>query len=256
MQSDRSMGLLEMTDNSPVAVAIVSKNPLAREGLRRVIEGEVLTVVETHASSRGLTNTQKRSNPSIVILDHGKDQKNLAEIEACQSAAPDAKIVILSDKFDFDMMLEAFDAGVHAYIVKRIGCEALIGSLKLVHLGEKVMPSELASGFSARLSSGQELSFLPEAERMALLSDREIETLRHLIVGLPNKVIAARLDITEATVKVHVKAILRKLNVQNRTQAAIWAVNNGIEVNQSDASAAKETESSQSESAAETEAAQ
>ncbi len=223
-----------MVRTTPVTVAIVSDNALAREGLRRILDGEELTVVESHSSSSGLADLkERRSNPAIVILDIGADHDNAAEVESCQAAMPDAKVVVLTDDFNFEPMLEAFNAGVDAYIVKRIDCEALIESLKLVHLGEKVMPSELARGFPSRWS-GNSLPSMPDREVISELSDREIETLRYLILGSPNKVIAGHLDISEATVKVHVKAILRKLGVQNRTQAAIWAVNNGIELSQPD----------------------
>jgi two-component system nitrate/nitrite response regulator NarL len=182
-----------------------------------------------------------------VILDIADVEDTGDEIQACQSAMPDAKIVILSNDFNFDLMFEAFKAGVDAYIVKRVDCAALIGSLKLVHLGEKVMPSELVSGFPARWT-GRVLPSMPERDAISLLSDREIETLRYLILGSPNKVIAGHLDISEATVKVHVKAILRKLGAQNRTQAAIWAVNNGIELNQVELVAANELDSGRSDS--------
>lgn len=229
-----------MQNRSPVSVAIVSDNALAREGLRRILEGEELTVVESHSSSRALASAQARPKcPGIVILDLASDENSCAEVEACQRAVPDSKVVVLTDELNFDMMFEAFKAGVDAYIVKRIDCEALIGSLRLVHLGEKVMPSELASGFPARWT-GRVLPSMPEREAISQLSEREIETLRYLILGSPNKVIAGHLDISEATVKVHVKAILRKLGAQNRTQAAIWAVNNGIELNQPDLVAANE----------------
>lgn len=236
-----------MENRSSVTVAIVSDNALAREGLRRILEGDELTVVESHGSSSGLVNSQERGScPEIVILDIGDDESNCAEIEACQRAMPDAKVVILSNDFNFDLMFEAFNAGVDAYIVKRIDCEALIGSLKLVHLGEKVMPSELAKGFPARWT-GRVLPSMPEREAISLLSEREIETLRFLILGSPNKVIAGHLNISEATVKVHVKAILRKLGAQNRTQAAIWAVNNGIELKQAELLAANGADNAKSE---------
>ncbi|MEN7538021.1 response regulator transcription factor [Aurantiacibacter flavus] len=227
-----------MENSSHVSVAVISDNALAREGLRRILDGEEFVVVGSHASSRGLAELQDHQiKPEMVILDIGDDHNLSAEIEVCKRAMPDAKVVILSNDFDFDLMFEAFKAGSDAYMVKRIDCEALIGSLRLVKLGEKVMPSELAKGFPARWT-GRLLPSMPERDAIALLSDREIETLRYLILGSPNKVIAGRLDISEATVKVHVKAILRKLGAQNRTQAAIWAVNNGIELNHSELASA------------------
>lgn len=236
-----------MEDVEPVTVVIVSNNPLAREGLRRILEAHQITVIESHSSSGGLVSSQERGSfPEILILDIDEKENNCAEIETCQRAMPNAKIVILSNEFDFDLMFEAFNAGVDAYIVKRIDCEALIGSLKLVHLGEKVMPSELARGLPARWT-GRVLPSMPEREAICLLSEREIETLRFLILGSPNKVIAGHLNISEATVKVHVKAILRKLGAQNRTQAAIWAVNNGIELKQAELIAANGADNAKSE---------
>lgn len=226
---------------SPVTVTVVSDNALAREGLRRILEDNQFTVVESYSSSCDLTKSKEMTSPDIAIIDIGDVPEVADEIELCQRALPDTKIVVLSNDFDFDMMFEAFKAGVDAYIVKRIDCAALIGSLKLVHLGEKVMPSELVNGFPARWT-GRVLPSMPEREAISLLSEREIETLRYLILGSPNKVIAGHLDISEATVKVHVKAILRKLGAQNRTQAAIWAVNNGIELNQAELVAANEAD--------------
>ncbi|MHA7819595.1 MAG: LuxR C-terminal-related transcriptional regulator [Erythrobacter sp.] len=236
-----------MNKCSPVTVTVVSDNALAREGLRRILEDDDFSVVESHTSSRDLARSREvQFSPEIVILDLGDVESLTDEVEACRSAMPETKIVVLSNEFNFDLMFEAFKAGVDAYIVKRIDCAALIGSLQLVHLGEKVMPSELVSGFPTRWT-GRVLPSMPEREAISLLSDREIETLRYLILGSPNKVIAGHLDISEATVKVHVKAILRKLGAQNRTQAAIWAVNNGIELNQAELIAANEADNGQSE---------
>ena len=223
-----------MENQAPVPVAIVGKNILAREGMRQILNGEIFSVTQSYDSSIGLLEKSERDEtPSVVILDETEDETLSAEVEQLNDELPDARVVVLSSDFDFDAMVGAFRAGVDGYIVKRIGCEQLIGSLNLVHLGEKVMPSELAMGLPQRWSQGSTPA-MSERELGALLSDRESETLRHLILGAPNKVIAGHLDVSEATVKVHVKAILRKLGVQNRTQAAIWAVNNGIDLERSD----------------------
>jgi len=229
-----------MKNLSRVTVSVVSDNALAREGLRRILEDADFSVVGSHSSCKELAGcNDTQVSPDIAILDIGDVEAATDEVEACLCALPDAKVVVLSNDFNFDLMLEAFKTGVDAYIVKRVDCAALIGSLQLVHLGEKVMPSELASGFPARWT-GRVLPTMPNREAISLLSEREIETLRYLILGSPNKVIAGQLNISEATVKVHVKAILRKLGAQNRTQAAIWAVNNGIELNQAELVAANE----------------
>ncbi len=221
-----------MLDCAPVPVAVVSRNTLAREGMSRILDGDIFSVTESHDSSLGLLkNTERDACPRLVIIDEAEDQSVCSEVEQLQEELPEARVVVLTNAYDFDAMVGAFRAGVDGYIVKRIGCEPLIESLKLVNMGEKVMPSELAKGLPRRWVSDS-LSTMSQRELIDLLSEREIETLRYLIAGSPNKVIAGHLNISEATVKVHVKAILRKLGVQNRTQAAIWAVNHGINLKQ------------------------
>nr|WP_272914659.1 response regulator transcription factor [Aurantiacibacter rhizosphaerae] len=127
-----------------------------------------------------------------------------------------------------DCLIDAFEAGADGYILKNISCESLVNSLQLAACGEKVVPGELVKQLPqfAHATADQVKA---EGELSDILSEREIATLRCLVMGYPNKVIARRLDIGEATVKVHVKAILRKLNVQNRTQAAICGVNYGVQ---------------------------
>ena len=136
--------------------------------------------------------------------------------------------IVAKGDYEFDEVALAFGNGIDGYIVKEISCEPLIESLKLVALGEKVLPSQLArtlSDFHPRFESGNQ----HDTASAACLSEREAEILRCLTVGMANKVMSRLLNISEATVKVHVKAILRKLRLSNRTQAAIWAIKHGFE---------------------------
>ncbi|MEZ0169737.1 LuxR C-terminal-related transcriptional regulator [Microvirga sp. TS319] len=152
-----------------------------------------------------------------------------------------ARVVILADGFDLDEMKLTLQAGADGYCLATTGCEAMIKYLDLVMLGEVVFPS--SAFLSTMMPSGQVIvpeaesaaiaTSLPQIERIAeakdsvirTLSSREAEILQCLMEGAPNKVIARKLDVAEATVKVHIKAILRKIRVANRTQAAMWAVN-------------------------------
>jgi len=214
-----------------LSAVVVGKNSLAREGLRRILAEENFSVQASVESGTSflLANAEDES-PNLFILDNSTADHLESELEALNTSFPKSRKVVLSDQFDLDEVVEAFKFGVDGYIVKEISCEALMKSLRLVAMGEKVMPSQLAqhlSGMEER-SQAPQLSRNPDVSR--ILSDREITTLRYLLVGHANKVIARRLEISEATVKVYVKAILRKLRVSNRTQAAIWAFNNGVQV--------------------------
>jgi len=129
-------------------------------------------------------------------------------------------------------VLCAFEAGADAYLAKTISHEVLIKSLDLVMLGEAVFPSSILglirrgaskAGDDEHEADGVEYGEAESEPIPKQLSVRETVILRCLMQGDSNKLIARKFDIAEATVKVHVKAILRKIHAKNRTQAAIWA---------------------------------
>ncbi|WP_181832707.1 helix-turn-helix domain-containing protein [Bosea caraganae] len=115
--------------------------------------------------------------------------------------------------------------------MKTINCSTLIKSLELVMLGESIFPSAILTrmadehGLDIEIEDEIAVEEPPILHSSRSLSAREMQILQCLVRGQSNKMIARNLDIVEATVKVHIKAILRKIHVQNRTQAAIWAVN-------------------------------
>ncbi|WP_201863173.1 LuxR C-terminal-related transcriptional regulator [Microvirga soli] len=177
----------------------------------------------------------------LVILDANLYPAMLAHgIASIKEQYPQARVVVLSDSFNLDDMKSAFQSGADGYCLATTGCEALIKYLDLVMLGEVVFPS---AAFLSAISDTRDqaenkeplaITVLPAHLPLGLeshdspirtLSSRESEILQCLMQGAPNKVIARKLDVAEATVKVHIKAILRKIRVANRTQAAMWAVN-------------------------------
>ncbi|MFC3174623.1 LuxR C-terminal-related transcriptional regulator [Novosphingobium bradum] len=217
-----------------VGIVLFGRNDLLREGLRRIIEsnGFDVSATEQHLTLFLAGNPGPLRRPAKLFIIDAADSVDVDEesIEAVHHHAPDARIVILHDAFDMDYMIDAFQAGIDGYIVKSITYESLIECLRLVIMGEKVMPSALASHlpeWGRRLHQAQ-----PACPVSQLLSARELQTLRCLSRGDPNKVIARELDISEATVKVHVKAILRKLGLHNRTQAAAWTLHAGIDLDE------------------------
>lgn len=219
-----------MTD-AILSAVVVGNNSLAREGLRRILAEENFSVQASVESGTSflLANAEDES-PNLFILDNSTTEHLESELEALNSSFPKSRKVVLSDQFDLEEVVDAFKYGVDGYIVKEISLDALMKSLRLVAMGEKVMPSQLAQHLSGMEEKAQVPQFARNPDVTRILSEREITTLRYLLVGHANKVIARRLEISEATVKVYVKAILRKLRVSNRTQAAIWAFNNGVQV--------------------------
>ncbi|MDQ2634990.1 MAG: response regulator transcription factor [Pseudomonadota bacterium] len=169
-----------------------------------------------------------RSGDRVLLLLQKPDRLAALseEIETLKACAVPPWIVILARTLDAAEIAESFVHGVDGYLLEEISPEALVESLNLVMLGEKVFPSQLVELLTeADWARGRSRV---AGEYDAHLSERESEIVNWLVRGAPNKVIAGKMAITEATVKVHIKAILKKVGVHNRTQAAIWAVQRGL----------------------------
>jgi two-component system nitrate/nitrite response regulator NarL len=212
-----------------IRVALLSRNELAREGLRRILMSQDFVVCNSAADATSLEfEVSSEGEPHIIIVDKVAGSDALESCRELSERFPRARLVLLADNFEIEEVALAFGSGIDGYFVKEISCEPLVESLRLVALGEKVLPSQLANNLGA-FSLGSVAEDWHENVSSSGLSEREVEILWCLTTGMANKVASRRLNISEATVKVHVKAILRKLKVANRTQAAIWAVKHGFE---------------------------
>ena len=212
----------------PVNVFLIDANKLFREGMKRLFENTPFKVMGEAGSLReGVPAVEAAGVPPELILidlaNGGEDE--VEQLRALRDNHPGIRVVILTTDLCTRRLSGALGAGAHGYLMKDIACEALMQSLKLVMMGEKVFPTHLAELLISGRS--EELATEVPARRKGL-SQREIQILRCLLSGHSNKMIANHLHITEATVKVHLKSLLRKINASNRTQAAIWALNNGI----------------------------
>ncbi len=214
-----------------VQISLVGKNEIAREGLRKILSSENFQIrdsvsdVERFAAS--LANSARFEDAHVILVDNSHGNDGLDSCRALAAVKGTARLVLLADHYVFEEVAEAFQHGVDGLIIKEISCDPLIESIRLVAMGEKVFPSQLVDNLINCAPTGEAGDWRAGAASVGL-SDREIEILESIMAGMANKVIARQFDICEATVKVHVKAILRKLGVGNRTQAATWAVKHGF----------------------------
>lgn len=220
-----------------VTTVLVEQNSLFREGLAKILQGSRFRV---GAAVTQLSDTRQKlvsdTKEALFIIGLGEDHGSCSsDVQRVREEYPLARIVVLADRYVLHQLLEVLRGGASGYLVKSISSEALIKSLDLVMLGETVLPSAVLSliyGHDEEAMSEEEQEIeVPVVELEPdhvprALSNRETEILRCLMFGASNKIIARKFDIAEATVKVHIKAILRKIRVRNRTQAAIWAVEN------------------------------
>jgi two-component system nitrate/nitrite response regulator NarL len=193
---------------------LIEANRLFRQGLKHLLADTRFAVEAEFSSTEQVVDGAVASG--LVIVGEGGDLQQL------RGAYPQARIVVLASDFVVDALRDAMNAGADGYLMKNVSPEALLQSLELVMMGEKVFPTNLA----AMLFDLNNASSPVNSVRG--LSPREQDILRALVTGSSNKLIAIKLGITEATVKVHLKTLLRKIDVNNRTQAAIWAMNNGF----------------------------
>jgi two-component system nitrate/nitrite response regulator NarL len=236
------------------SISIVITHPctLFREGLRQILIGAQFRPVLTAANVEDASACNPCSTPICVWL-MALEKFNTSSFDSLRrhsTSSPDLTIVVLADCYTPDDVWAALEAGASGFLDHDICRERLIKALELIVLGETVVPAQFLHTVCKRLVGERTNQASPplvgstssiscavandtvtaesaratDYARLAPhLSNREIAILRLVTKGASNKMIARQLAIAEATVKVHNKAILRKLQLQNRTQAAVWA---------------------------------
>lgn len=209
--------------DSSVLTSLVVKSALTREGLRRILIDNGFGVAQAIASP-GELDIEQLNGAHIVLYDGAllAPGGDIAPLAGLMAASPGSRIVLLVETFDFDLMNRAFAAGVHGYILQDVPYQSFLVMIQLVSLGEKVAPRELIDRLGERPTAPPEHQAADVATLYGLV-EREREILECLVMGMPNKLISRRLGLSEATVKLHVKTIFRKMSVSNRTQAAMMA---------------------------------
>jgi two-component system nitrate/nitrite response regulator NarL len=209
-------------------VLLIDPNKLFREGLKRLLDDSSFDIVAEASSLRdGAAIVEAGLQPGLVLVDSVNGGDEAAEaMRRLRRLLPNARLVMLTSELCTRRLTSALGAGADGYLMKELSSKALVQSLRLVMMGEKVLPTHLA----ALLLNGRlnDIELETPLSRRGL-SQREGQILHRLVTGDSNKMIANHLNITEATVKVHLKSLLRKIKASNRTQAAIWALNNGLD---------------------------
>jgi DNA-binding NarL/FixJ family response regulator len=202
-------------------VVLVGPSGLLLEGLTHILKGTDFQVLASAPSVDQLPSMESKT--VLLILDAGRDMETaLGQVRAFASLHYAGRIAVIQGTLRWPDVISLFQAGAHASFTERVAPEAFLKSLELIMLGEKLIPSSLLSSMPSLGPHGP-----PEDNTEVRLSPQEEQILDGLIDGQPNKFIARKLGIADATVKVHVKSILRKVGLHNRTQAAIWAINRG-----------------------------
>src|SRR5579871_3119630 len=182
-----------------VRIAIVSRNEIERQGLQSVLTGESFQVVEACQDYCNLhldDISQERGLIPLVIIDSSSDDENLEACRYVHAHWPDAKIVVIATGCQGQIVLDAFRAGIDGYVVRHVSVKTLAQILKLVALGEKMIPSQVFFDLETVQKHGS-LEASNVSVNDANLSGREIQIMQSLIRGEANKIIARKMDISE-----------------------------------------------------------
>jgi DNA-binding NarL/FixJ family response regulator len=219
-----------------IRVLIVDDHAVVRQGLRTFLElhndppAQAISIVGEAANGAQAVELARRTQPDVVLLDLVMPELDgIAATPQIIACSPHSRVLILTSFSEEDKVFPAIRAGAHGYLLKDIPPNDLARAVRAAHAGKVQLHPDIAGKLMSAVAHQEEAP--PHRARPAgpdELSEREREVLRLLAGGLNNHEIAARLVISEKTVKTHVSSILSKLGLADRTQAAIWALKHGL----------------------------
>ncbi len=217
-----------------VRIVIVDDHALFRVGIRQILEREPdFEIVAEADDARSAMDASFATNPDVILMDLSLPSPGGIETtQRVKRELPSAAIVVLSTEEDEDALFDAIKAGAAAFILKDIAPEDLVMIIRRVVAGEYLINDKVFSRpavASRVLKEFRELAVYGQeaAPIFAPLSPREVEILDNIAQGMTNKQVAYALSISEQTVKNHMSSILRKLSVNDRTQAVVYAMRQG-----------------------------
>ena len=204
-------------DPQRIRILVVDDHQLLREGIAAVLESqEDMTLVAEANNGREALESFRRHRPDVTLMDlRMPDMNGIEAIAAIRAEFPNARIVVLTTYSGDVQAAAALKAGAVGYLLKSLVRKELIETIRTVHAGKRRVPPEIATDIAEHVADDA-------------LTAREIEVLRRVAAGHSNKLIAAELDISEGTVKTHMKSILPKLDASDRTHAVMIALKRGI----------------------------
>lgn len=205
-------------------ILLVDDHPMMRKGVIQLLEFEDdLQVVGEAGSGEEALRMAAELEPDMILLDlNMKGMTGLDTLRVLRENGEDARIVVFTVSDDRNDVINVLRAGADGYLLKDMEPERLLEHIRQAATGQLTISPQLTQVLAQALRGDDRPKGIEE------LTDRERQILRQLAHGYSNKMIARKLDITEGTVKVHVKRVLHKLGMRSRVEAAVWAVENHL----------------------------
>lgn len=204
-------------------IMMVDDHPLLRKGLKQLIdmEDDMVTVGEASSGVEAV-DMAGRLDPDLILLDlNMQGMDGIETLQALRAAGVSARIIMLTVSDNDEDVISAISNGADGYLLKDMDPEEIVEKVRQAVLGKMVISDRLTEVLATAIRKPQKQT----VNLMSTLTSREYEILKFIAKGLSNKLIARELDISDGTVKVHVKHLLKKLNLRSRVEAAVWMVN-------------------------------
>ncbi len=211
-----------MPDSKPTTLLIVDDHPLFRKGVVQLINdtGRFVLVGEASSGAEGIELAYAH-HPDMILLDlNMKDMSGIDVLKVLKAADLDSRVIMLTVSDQQEDLVSALRAGADGYLLKDMEPEDLVALLVEAARGQMVLSPGLAGILAHALRQDNKPKTVDEAG----LTEQERKIVERIAAGKSNKLIARELNIAEGTVKVHVKHLLKKLNLKSRVEAAVWAV--------------------------------
>lgn len=212
-------------------VLLIDDHTLVRKGLEQLLQSRGVEIVASVGSGREGVEQVLALKPDIVLLDMKMPEMNGTEtLKQLRAAGATIPILMLTMSREEQDLQAALRNGAQGYLLKDMDPEDLVPALQDAMRGNNVVAKELIGSLTRLVQghSGKSIAKSPTTDLLGELTPRELEILKHVAEGQSNKAIGRALEITDGTVKLHVKSILRKLGVRSRVEAAVLAVEHGL----------------------------
>ena len=211
-----------MPNSNLTSLLIVDDHPLFRKGVVQLVDsaGGFVLLGEASSGAEGIELAYAH-HPDMILLDlNMKDMSGVDVLKVIKAADLDSRVIMLTVSDQQEELVAALRAGADGYLLKDMEPEDLVAHLKEAARGQMVLSPALAGLLAHSLRQENKPKTVDEAG----LTEQEKKIIERIATGKSNKLIARELNITEGTVKVHVKHLLKKLNLKSRVEAAVWAV--------------------------------